>query len=574
MLTLRKQKKCYELPLILYDVGIKKIRLRLLELHPESDCIIENVYLKFLTRKEILMREDKSLIVESAPKNKLMILKDKKILLDPVTLTMNWSKILGAELTLREKDCKEFWNGQCKVNSKKLWFPTEIGSAALPSNSLNGSLLKTIQNSWFLTKQSIKPEVKNSQKMFSPLFKYLPVEKWENDGIRALNIKLKPSKEQALIFDEWANTTRYVYNKCLDKVKLNPKLNSNDGYKKLNKECITKKDNNIVKNGEVHNFDKSIYNWELETPKDIRNGALRDIKKAYKTAWSNLKAGNINSFGLGFRQKKSYAEQSLEIDKSAIKIVRDNTGRISGFKIYTTYITNTIKIDKKSLKGIDFRELNHNSRLKKENNEWFLCVSYDVKGKETKMWEKTCALDPGIRKFQTIYAEDKVTSIIPVKHKVKRLYRILDKLKSLRDNKVIRQNSYDKKRCRIQSKLSNYVDEMHHKTIAFLTKNYTSILLPSFESQDMVRSKKLNKGVKRDMMNFSFYKFKQRLEHKCSLLKHCNVTIVNESYTSQTCGYCGNLNKTSDEIIHCSKCNRSYDRDVNGSRNIYLKYVK
>lgn len=574
MLILRKQKNCYELPLPLYDVGIKKIRLRLLELHPESECIIENVYLKFLTRKVILMRDDKSLTVESAPKNKLMILKDKKIFSDPVTLTMNWLKILGAELTLREKDCKEFWNGQCKVNSKKLWFPTEIGSAALPSNSLNGSLLKTIQNSWFLTKQSVKLEAKNSRKMSLPLFKYSPVKKWESEGIRALKIKLKPNKEQASIFDEWANTTRYVYNKCLNKVKLTPELNTSKGFLQLKKECITKKDNNIVKNDEVHYFDKYIYNWELETPKDIRNGALRDIKKGYVTAWANLKAGNINSFGLNFRKKKSYAEQSLEIDKSAIKIIRDNTSRISGFKIYTTYIKDTIKIDKKSLKGLDFKELNHNSRLKKENNEWFLCVSYEVKGKETRMLEKTCALDPGIRKFQTIYAEDKVTSITPVKHKIKRFYRILDKLKSLRDDKVMRQNSYDKKRCRIQSKLNNYVNEMHYKTITFLTKNYTSILLPSFESQAMVCSKKLHKSVKRDMMNFSFYKFQQRLIHKCSLLKHCNVTIVNEAYTSQTCGYCGNLNKTSDEVIHCSKCNRSYDRDVNGARNIYLKYVK
>ena len=519
------------------------------------------------------MKENESLIVESAPKNKLMILKDKKILSDPVTLTMNWLKILGAELTLREKDCKEFWNGQCKVNSKKLWFPTEIGSAVLPSNSLNGSLLKTIQNSWFLTKQSVKPEAKNLQRTCSPLFKYLPVEKWESDGIRALRIKLKPSKEQSKIFDEWANTTRYVYNKCLEKVKIDPKLNTSKGYLKLKKDCITKKDNNIIKNGEIHNFDKSIYDWELETPKDIRNGALRDIKKGYVSAWANLKAGNINSFGLNFRQKKNYAEQSLEIDKSAITIIRDNTCRISGFKIYKTYIPNTIKIDKKSLKGIDF-EITHNARLKKENNQWFLCISYDVQGKETKMWQRTCALDPGIRKFQTIYDEDRVTSITPIKHKVKRFYRILDKLQSLRDDKIIRQKSYDKKRCRIQSKLSNYIDEMHFKTIAFLTKNYTSILLPSFESQDMVCSKKLHKSVKRDMMNFRFYKFQQRLIHKCSLLKHCNVTIVNEAYTSQTCGYCGNLNKTSNEVIHCGKCNRSYDRDVNGARNIYLKYVK
>jgi len=558
MLILQKKKKNVELPIEIYDVHINKIKLRLLELHPEYESIINEVYQK-LKRSEDL----DSITIKSTPKKNLMLLTNKEILLSIELLETNWLTILGAELTITENNCKEFWDEKCEKNSKKIWFPDSI-------NSVNKKdYLKSIQNSWFTVNQSTK-----SGKHF-PKLHYKPVKKTEDNAIRAIRVKLNPTKEQSAIFDEWSNTTRYVYNKCLSKVKSDPKLNSNDGYKKLNKECITKKDNNIVKNEEVHNFDKSIYDWELETPKDIRNGALRDIKKAYKTAWSNIKAGNINSFGLGYRQKKSYAEQSLEIDKSAVKTIRDNSGIILGFRIYSTYMKSVIKIDKNSLNGIDFKELTHNARLKKENNIWYLCVSYDAKETfNNKVYKKTCALDPGIRKFQTIYAEDAVTSVEPNKHKIKKIYQRLDKLQTLRDNRVIRPKSYDKKRCRLQSKLSCYVDEMHYKTIAFLTKNYTSILLPSFESQDMVRSKKLNKGVKRDMMNFSFYKFKQRLEHKCSLLKHCNVTIVNEAYTSQTCGYCGNLNKTSDEVIHCSSCDRSYDRDVNGSRNIYLKYTQ
>jgi putative transposase len=569
MLTLKRQKTYLELPLQLYDAGIKKIKYRLLELHPEFDYIIENVYLKFLVRKNILLRDEKLLIVVSAPKNKLMILKDKKILLDPITLTMNWLLMLGAELTLREKDCKEFWNGQCLENSKKLWFPTEIGCADLHLSYLNGSLPKTVQNSWFLTKQMLNPAAKSLPKTFSPLFKYSPVEKWEKEGIRALN----PSKEQEKILEEWSNTTRYVYNKCLDKIKTDPKLNCRAGYKKLNKECITEKDNNIIKPDQIHTFDKFIYDWVLRTPKDIRNGALRDIKKGFVTAWANLKAGNITSFGLNFREKKSYKEQSMEVPRSAIKLVKSH-GNVTGFNIYKSYIPSVIKVAKNSLKGINLETLTHDTRLKKENNEWFLCISYDTEGNNTKIKEKTCALDPGIRKFQTIYSEDNVTIIEPDKKKIIRIYNTLDKFQELRDIKKIRQRTYDKKRCRLQSKLSCYVDEMHYKTIAFLTKNYTSILLPSFESQDMVKSRKLHRTTKRDMMNFSFYKFQQRLVHKCALLKHCNVTIVNEAYTSQTCGHCGNLKKTSNEIITCDKCNKTFDRDVNGARNIYLKYVQ
>lgn len=395
------------------------------------------------------------------------------------------------------------------------------------------------------------------------------------------------------MLEKWAGTTRYVYNKILNKIKQDPKLESTAGYKLLNKECITELDNNIIKENEINKFDKFMYDWELETPKDIRNGALRDIKKAYKTAWSNLKAGNIRSFGLNQRLKKNGNEQSMEVPRSAIKFVKKKN-KIVGLTIYKTYfdgsnqkklnkkyknnktnkINPCIKIDKRSLKDINLKDLEHDTRLKKENNQWYLCISYDVKGVESKLKEKTCALDPGIRKFQTIYSEDNIITISPDKEKVKKIYETLDKFDKIRSKKLISNRTYNKKRCKVQAKLTNLVDDMHYKTIAFLTKNYTSILLPSFETQDMVCSKKLSKETKRNMMNFSFYKFKQRLEHKCKLLRHCNVTIVNEAYTSQTCGYCGNLKKTSDEIITCSSCNKIFDRDVNGSRNIYLKYVR
>lgn len=572
MLILRKQEKLLELPRQLYGVGIRKVKLRLLELHPEFDYIVNNVYSKLCIKEELTIKEKRSLIVESAPKNKLMILKDKKMFLEPNILAMNWLKILGAELTLREKACKEFWSELCEERSKKLWFPTEIGCVNSHSIRSNGFSCKTIQNSWFSIKQSINPAAKNSPKTFCPSFKFSHAEKWEKEGIRALRIKLNPTKEQRQILERWAGTTRYVYNKCLDKIRKNPELNSKDGMKKLVKECITEKDNNIIKENDPIP-DKFIYDWELETPKDIRKGALRDIKKAFTTAWANLKVGNINSFGLSNRLKKRGNEQSMEIPNTAIKLIK-NKNNLTGIQIYKSYLPTVIKVDRNSVKGFKIDEIERFSRLKKENNEWFLCISYDVDGRANKNKKNTCAIDPGIRKFVVIYGEDKVTQVIANEKKINRIYMMLDKFRGLRDMKKITQKVYDRKRCRLQARLKNLIDEMHFKTIKYLTSKYSNILLPSFETQDMVRSKKLHKKPKRDMMNFSFYKFRQRLEHKASLLKHCNVEIVNEAYTSQTCGHCGNLKKTSDEIIYCGKCNKTFDRDINGARNIYLKYIK
>jgi len=570
MLILKKQKTSCELPLQLYVDGINLIKLKLSELHPEYDYIIVNAYLKFLVKMQIYQKKKQLFIVVTAAQNKLMTLKDKKSICDPFILLMTWSQILGAVLTSREKDCKEFWNSQCKENSLKLWFPTETDYADLHSNLYNLFSNSTILNSWFSTKIYVNPQVKNCQKTFSPSFKYSLAEKWEEDAIRIIKIKLNPTPAQKKIFNRWAGTTRYVYNKLLNIMKLDPTLDSINGYQDLSKRYISSTNSDIIEEWEEKYYYKSdnyIFDWELLTPKDIRKGALRDIQKANTTIWANIKAGNIKHFELKERKKKDMNEQSMEIPKLAIQIKK------SGIFIYKRFLPSIIKIAKRSLNGISLKKITHDCRLKKENNNWYLCIPVDIKNKTKPRKERVCALDPGVRKFQTIYSEENITIIEPNKERINKLQARLDLFQGLRAKKKISKQSYDRRRSKIQEKLNNLINEMHYKTISYLTKNYTSILLPSFETQEMVKNPALPSNVKRKMINYSFYKFQQRLQHKCNVIKNCNLKIVNESYTSQTCGYCGYLNKTSDEQITCGECNKTYDRDINGSRNILLKYV-
>ena len=51
--------------------------------------------------------------------------------------------------------------------------------------------------------------------------------------------------------------------------------------------------------------------------------------------------------------------------------------------------------------------------------------------------------------------------------------------------------------------------------------------------------------------------------------------IQDESYTSMTCGNCGIRNKQlgGNETFYCEKCNFETHRDINGARNILLKYM-
>jgi putative transposase len=186
---------------------------------------------------------------------------------------------------------------------------------------------------------------------------------------------------------------------------------------------------------------------------------------------------------------------------------------------------------------------------------------------------KECAsLDPGVRTFQTIYSENTILKIRINKELITKLQEKMDKYKSLRDKKIIKKKRYKRQERRINFKLNNLIDDLHHKTISYLTNNFDFIILPIFESQEMVRKIK-SRYVNRNLLQLKHYLFQQRLQAKC-LEKKCVLHICTEEFTSKTCGRCGELNNVGfSEIYHCQKCNLVIDRDINGSRNIFIKHI-
>lgn len=127
---------------------------------------------------------------------------------------------------------------------------------------------------------------------------------------------------------------------------------------------------------------------------------------------------------------------------------------------------------------------------------------------------------------------------------------------------------------RLRRRITNYIDELHHKAARFLCDNFDVILLPTFETSQMVTKAKRrirSKSV-RQMMSFAHYRFKQFLKHKAFETGKMVIDVC-EAYTSKTVSWTGEIVNVGSARNIKSNDGRKMDRDVNGARGIFLRAV-
>lgn len=468
--------------------------------------------------------------VEYQARNKQMILKDKKISCELDTHNTMSSLTSEVESISKEKTCSTFWNKQVLEMSRKLWLPIVTGSAGLDLNLLNGSLISTMLNSWYSMTVKV-PLNKNLLQTCSQLLPCFPVVFTDsgNTIIRSRKIRFYPTKQQKILLFKWFGTARYSYNKTVEYLK-----NSENKANWMQ-----------IKAGLMNQFPE----WSNEVPYQIKSIAVRDACLAVTAAKKKYKlTGQINKVSFRSRKRGNF---NLFIPKSAL--------RENGF--YHTLV-GTINL-RESVGNPDY-----DCRVILENDRYFLIKPENraVKKPDNQRYS-VVALDPGVRTFQTIYSDNFAIKV--AQNDFSRIYRLcylLDKMYSNRKKQIT--NKYNVKLKKIRWKIKDLISELHHKLALFLVKTFDNILIPSFETSNMVT--KLHSKVARAMLGWSHYKFKQFLKYKAEEYS-CNVIEVNESYTSKTCGNCGKQqNIGSKEVFKCS-CGLVIDRDLNGARNILLK---
>jgi len=418
--------------------------------------------------------------------------------------------------------------------------------------------------------------------------KYIKQLKLVGKVIHAYKLKLQLNGKQKATIGKWMKESEKVYNYCVDQYNTNANFPKNFMGAKL-----------VV-------FKNLYGNNKKPIPYDILTYEVKDFFSNLQSAYSNLENGNIQFFKMSYKNTKK--SQTITIRKDCIS----NNG------IYFSVLGKVNNFSNK----IDNNDIICDCKLsydKVSDNYYFYIPNYIDCIDGSKKRKHICAIDPGEKIPFAFYStedygfigDDIRKDILKFEAKIRKFQRLLKsrEKKDKTNKKKIKKGKIIKRINLLHRRIKGLVNELHKKAALFFCKNYNIILIPKFETQKMIcdkvaakkqvfkniteikennkgnldelkkglklykRKRRLNSRVKFVLQQLSHYKFKQHLFSKAKEYG-CLCIEVTEEFTSQLCAKCGKLDKTYvNRVKKCKHCKQEINRDVNGSRNILLKYI-
>jgi len=433
---------------------------------------------------------------------------------------------------------KDFQN-KVKMKTKDFWLPKEKTITK-----------KKETNAWFDLKQTYWKGRKQEPKLTKQ-----KEDKILKEYIKAEKIILRPTTEQKTILLNWLKSYTKMYNQTLLFIKQKQFANEETkdlfNWQNLRTNHLKEQRANIQK--------ESISKKDPKTKIPIHSldGAIQDICSAFKSAFSNLKGANIKKFRMRFlKQTKKTKVMKIENQNIAKK----------GNTFCKTALGKKI-ISSKNLLGIS-----SDCRLHYDQNtkRFTLLVPKKFLG-TTSDKKKLVCLDPGLRTFLVGFTS--TDSIELGTNLISTLKVPLTKIERL-EKSTLRKNLKEKAKNKRFSKIKNLVDDLHWKTINYLTKTYKTVVLGKLSTKSIVQGSTLSGLLKNIALKMGFFKFMSRLSYKAQS-RGVKVIFTEESLTSKTCTSCGNINDDlgKAKLFSCPSCFYKIDRDLNGARNILIKVL-
>jgi len=362
------------------------------------------------------------------------------------------------------------------------------------------------------------------------------------------------------VLNRYLGTYRFIYNKC---VELDQQIQKHN-YETGGRVRLTQ---SKLRN-ELLNSNSPLMKecpWLSEIGYNFRDEACRDYLKAKKTSITLLRNKRISQFKMRFKSKKDRNQ--------SFGIVHKDWGRSRG------KLAHVFSSKHMAYGGVNDLVVNKDTTIIRDQlGRWWICMLFNVEQRDNQApIDSIIALDPGHRTFMTGY-DPKGKAFEFARYDFKRVFNLCRHLDTLESKyaKSGKKKTIKKALKKHRHRIKNLIVEVHRKVSLFLVRNYRTILLPKFETQQMVmkkgRKRRLFKSVARNLMVWSHYAFKQRLKSKAEEYGS-QVIDCTEEYTSKTCTNCGHVANVSGKTKRCPSCKVVVDRDIGAARNILMKFL-
>jgi len=480
-------------------------------------------------------------------------------------------------LLIKDDKCIPFWNDNIKQLSKEHFLPISknIRKLKYPKTFTSNSWFNTEHYNSINNEKSIKI---NKERVYNT-----------SNNIKTIKIKLYLSTIQKEYIKRALGVYRYFYNRTIQYIN-NYNKETKKTYYMINYDdnenkyiwIDLKDENSKFSFYTVRKLIKDHYpNWmnDINIPSHLIDKAINESVINYKKCLE-MQMKNKKRFELKFKTRKNKL-QTMNIEKEMINIEKNTIFTNTKYKNQNIFKKFKTSLSIKSFKNICDSSISHIQIL----DEFYLNLCYEdnkLIDQDLLNKKQVCSIDPGLASFAVCYSDNQIHKIgnkisSRISKHCKEIDILTSNIYSKNKNKSF-VNNYQSRRnmkkalYRKNKKIQNLKNELHNKTVKFLTNTYGRIVIPPFETQKLVESSYSSK-MSRALYNISFYTFLLKLKEKCNK-KDIELIIRPEYYTSKTCTRCGSLNNKlnlSNRTFKCSKCYLVIDRDINGARNIMLR---
>ena len=286
--------------------------------------------------------------------------------------------------------------------------------------------------------------------------------------------------------------------------------------------------------------------------------AISEACKNYKSCITNFLDDNIKKFRVRYWNTNKVTN-FIDIEKSFINV----SGILYGVfgSLLLTYNNQPFKLTNEHSVKIMYNSKENAYKL-------IVCKKMNKPVITKPVQVRFVGLDQGNKATVTGYTNDSVFKIgTNLNTKIISYLTKIDTIHEDEQVKFINDSKWKKYKVdKYLRKIKNMVIETHWKTINLLTNKFDVVIIGDLSTHKVAQNKTTNKMSKRVGHMLNHYKFRERLKDVCSK-KGVKYMMVKEKGTTKTCGNCGHYNDwvTNENIIKCTNCECTMDRDSNSS---------